>query len=170
MKIKTIDLNKSNKETFDKGLNDEAIVLVHADWCDHCKDFMPEWKNALDKFKGMDVMRESMLGTVEEKNLGHSKQCQNVGGYPTIMSFRGGERKKDYGGPRNLKGISKFIKKTFGILKGGGNLPCGCPETKAVRKGGRKTRRKTRRKKKKTRKRKTRKRKTNKKRRKRRKR
>ncbi len=137
MKIKTIDLNKSNKNSFDKGLNDAAIVLVHADWCDHCKDFMPDWKEAVDQFEGMDVMRESMLGTVEEKNLGHSKQCQNVGGFPTIMSFRGGKRKKDYGGPRNLKGISKFIKKKFGILKGGGKLPCGCPETK----GGKRKRR-----------------------------
>ena len=110
MKIKTIDLNKKTKNEFNQNIGKgDAIVLVHADWCPHCHDFLPHWNNALDQFRGINVGNVSMLGTVEEKNLGNSEMCQNVRGYPTVMSFKGGKRKQDYKGPMNLKGITKFI-------------------------------------------------------------
>ena len=27
------------------------LVLYHADWCGHCKDFMPTWKSLKSHFK-----------------------------------------------------------------------------------------------------------------------
>lgn len=129
MKIKTIDLNKRTKNEFNENIgNGDAIVLVHADWCPHCHDFLPHWNNALNQFRGMNVPNMSMLGTVEEKNLGNSEMCQDVRGYPTVMTFKGGKRKRDYKGPMNLNGITKFIKKTFNLALKGGKLPCGCPD------------------------------------------
>jgi len=174
MKIKTIDLNKKTKNEFNQNIGKgDAIVLVHADWCPHCHDILPHWNNALDQFRGINVGNVSMLGTVEEKNLGNSEMCQNVRGYPTVMSFKGGKRKQDYKGPMNLKGITKFIRNIFEVTLKGGKMKCGCPDSpphgegpgpdakgKGKQGGGkkRKRRRKTRRRK--TRRRKTRRRKT----------
>ena len=129
MKIKTIDLNKRTKNDFNENIGKgDAVVLVHADWCPHCHDFLPHWNNALDQFRGTNVGNVSMLGTVEEKNLGNSEMCQNVRGYPTVMSFKGGKRRRDYKGPMNLKGITKFIRNIFNVALKGGKLECGCPD------------------------------------------
>jgi FKBP-type peptidyl-prolyl cis-trans isomerase FklB len=91
------------------------VVEFYAPWCGHCKNLAPEWKKAaaeLDGFerKGVGVSLADIDATANHV----AKTEFEISGFPTIKFFRPGSKgphdAEDYTGPREAKGIVKYVK------------------------------------------------------------
>ena len=86
----------------------KTLVLFYADWCGHCKKFMPEWDNEVTPEitpLGIQVVRVNVGGnTAEEEAL---KNEYKVKGFPTIVYIKNGTP-SEYDGPRSKEEIKKF--------------------------------------------------------------
>jgi len=65
--------------------NGRVIVLYHADWCGHCKDFMPEWQKFISVMENKPEL-DCMTAEVESANLGLLPEA-SVEGFPTIRYY-----------------------------------------------------------------------------------
>ena len=79
------------------------IILYHANWCPHCKNFLPIWnefKNKVNNNKKCDIVDYDCAET----------ECNvtDVPGYPTIIKQIGDER-IEYEGPRTVDGLMNFF-------------------------------------------------------------
>lgn len=90
------------------GTDKKTLVLFYADWCGHCKKFMPEWDNEVTPEitpLGIQVVRVNVGGnTAEEEAL---KNEYKVKGFPTIVYIKNGTP-IEYDGPRTKEEIKKF--------------------------------------------------------------
>lgn len=86
----------------------KTLVLFYADWCGHCKKFMPEWDNEVTPEitpMGIQVIRVNVGGeSAEEEAL---KNEYKVKGFPTIVFIKNGTP-VEYNGPRQTAEIKKF--------------------------------------------------------------
>lgn len=64
-----------------------VIVLYHAEWCGHCKDFMPEWQKFVAVMKNKPEIG-CMTAEVESANLGLLPDA-GIQGFPTIRYYNG---------------------------------------------------------------------------------
>jgi len=70
-----------------KNLKGPCVIVIHAEWCGHCKDFMPVYNNEIVKSKNFDEELKDLLtlSSVEEKEYSNSKDLfGEIDGYPTI--------------------------------------------------------------------------------------
>ena len=70
-----------------KSLKGPCVIVIHAEWCGHCKDFMPVYNNEIVKSNNFDEELKDLLtlSSVEEKEYSNSKDLfGEVDGYPTI--------------------------------------------------------------------------------------
>ena len=83
--------------------SNDNIVLYYADWCGHCKQFMPEWENAANQLGSK--IRFTKINCVNDK-----KRCENesIKGFPTVILYRNG-KKMEFNGERTVDGLKKFI-------------------------------------------------------------
>lgn len=80
-----------------------TIELYHANWCGHCKNFMPEWK----KLKSM--AKDVTLKEYEESANPEEMKKNGITGYPTIKITSGGKT-HDYHGARTAQDILDSIR------------------------------------------------------------
>ena len=96
-----------NLETF-QGDNKGTLALFHADWCGHCKRFMPEF----NKFKSGYNGPVNVVAYNEGQNKDMMQQ-HGVQGYPTIRYYPNGltdtQNFMDYEGPRTAQGLEGFV-------------------------------------------------------------
>lgn len=123
--------------------NGRVIVLFHAQWCGHCKDFMSEWQKFITIMKNKPDLN-CATADIESSNLGLLPDA-DIEGFPTIryynadMTHRMPSEDTDqstglssmfkiannarmetsnannstvYSGPRNIKSLIEFIKKS----------------------------------------------------------
>lgn len=89
-----------------QGQNQESIVLVHATWCGHCKDFQAQngtwqqFKNIVQKKMNVIEIESSVL---EKHNMG-----LNVMSFPTLFHIKNGEIKQ-FQGNRELQSLLQFV-------------------------------------------------------------
>lgn len=86
--LKNFNKNTMNKSSF--------IVLVHADWCYHCKNLRPIWNDIKKKVKEKnlnidfldinDTVRDIILSKYKNNQL--VPLLNNVSGFPTIIGVK----------------------------------------------------------------------------------
>ena len=95
--------NKTNKINNNK-INNKKLVLYHTNWCGHCKNFLPIWKQFVNnnpKIKTEDIECS------DNKN---KNKCANIEGFPTIILFND-EKQIQYDGERTIDGLMDFFNK-----------------------------------------------------------
>ena len=99
---------KSSK--LDKKLN--SLVLFHAEWCGHCRKFMPIW-DALSKLIPNSIINMVKISCVEK-----GKECEaikEIKGYPTIIFVDMKNNKTiTFVGQRNPESVIEFINECMG--------------------------------------------------------
>ncbi len=116
---------KYEPETNVKNLKGPCVIIIHAEWCGHCKDFMPVYKNEIVPSNNFDEELKDLLtlSSVEEKKYSNSKDLfGEIDGYPTIryITFdENGKPLKDNNGaimkmdatniPNEAKAITEWI-------------------------------------------------------------
>ena len=108
-----------------KKLKGPCVIVIHAEWCGHCKDFMPIYKNEIVPSNNFDEELKDLLtlSSVEDKEYSNAKDLfGEIDGYPTIryITFdESGKPLKDNNGtimkidaaniPRKAKDITEWI-------------------------------------------------------------
>jgi hypothetical protein len=116
---------KYEPETNARNLKGPCVVVIHAEWCGHCKDFMPVYKNEIVPSNNFDAELKDLLtlSSIEEKEYSNAKDLfGEIDGYPTIryITFdQSGKPLKDNNGtimkmdavniPRQAKAITEWI-------------------------------------------------------------
>ena len=90
--------------------NSPAFVVVYAEWCGHCKRFMPEYKQLMNKY---DKINGVKLYALDSEAPEHKEVIQkmNVQGFPTIRFYPKGitENYVDYDGGRTAQAIITYL-------------------------------------------------------------
>lgn len=89
----------------------------YAPWCGHCKSLAPEWSAAASKTKKLNP--PVLLAKVDADKHSELASKYGVSGYPTIKVFKNG-KESEYDGPRESKGIVKFVKDGLGLTGSAG--------------------------------------------------
>ena len=104
------EINDEEKKNIDKNL--PCCILFYADWCGHCKNFMPTWES-LTKTLPSNKINMIKISCVEKE-----KQCNTIDdikGYPTIIYVDIQSKKKIiFSGQRTADSIIEFINKSNG--------------------------------------------------------
>ena len=122
------DVNSFNSEkikfTKDKDF-EYGLLLIHAEWCGHCKNLMPKYKILSNTFRNIKETNKLNKQEVEWENIpellaieqSSGINIDSVNGYPTIYIMNS-ENKKEftltpYEGGREIKDlIEPFIEDT----------------------------------------------------------
>ena len=85
--------------------NDLHIMLFHADWCGHCKKFMPEWMKFEEKH-GNNV--KITKHEVSEDGTSELAKKYKVQGFPTVIAKKNG-KDQQYTGERTVDALTNFV-------------------------------------------------------------
>jgi thiol-disulfide isomerase/thioredoxin len=87
------------------------VTLYHANWCGHCQEFMPEWKNFEKKIKSNGNVK---IQAIEESTLSRDNMPKingkDIRGFPTIKISKG-NKEIDYNGERTANALSEYLDK-----------------------------------------------------------
>jgi thioredoxin-like negative regulator of GroEL len=89
----------------------KVICKVWAPWCGHCKELNKIWpfvENKIRKTKGDGLLVSIVETMIPSVNCLDSRE---VPGYPWIFSMKGGGKKKEYNGNRDVDSLVKYIEK-----------------------------------------------------------
>ena len=87
----------------------DVFVEFYAPWCGHCKTLAPKYdKLAFNTMQMSDKLMIAKMDSTENEVAGVT-----VESFPTIKFFKNGDKTNpiDYNGARNLKAMTKFLKK-----------------------------------------------------------
>ena len=115
MVLKIMEVNSKNLKEFNAIINKKnntAIVKFYADWCGHCQDLNPKWQQMSYNLNNNKL--DGVLASVSEKYKTDVDCDSEIVGYPTIRIFKGGRKKRDYNGKREVKDLEKLVRKTLG--------------------------------------------------------
>merc|ERR1711972_491759 len=99
--------------------HDFTFVNFYADWCPHCRQFAPTWKQFESKVNdGQDIMKDADGSKANVRVLKincvdfeETCQQQKVHSFPTIRLYRRGTKEKqwsEYNGKREMNGLAAF--------------------------------------------------------------
>lgn len=120
MVLKIMEVDSKNLKEFNDLINKKdntAIVKFYADWCGHCQDLNPKWNEMSYNLNNRKL--DGLLASVSEKYKTDVDCDSEIVGYPTIRIFKGGRKKRDYNGKREVKELEKLVTKTLGNKRGG---------------------------------------------------
>ena len=94
-----------------KNLKGPCVIVIHAEWCGHCKDFMPLYNNQIVPSNNFDEELKDLLtlSSVEEKEYSNAKHLfGEIDGYPTIRYITFDDDGKPLKDENNNRGIRKI--------------------------------------------------------------
>lgn len=96
---------KSFAKHIEKGSH---FIKFYAPWCGHCKKMAPTW-DELAKEVDDDKTISTTIAKVDCTE--HQSVCkeQEVGGYPTLIFFRDGQKVENYRGGRVFKDLKEYV-------------------------------------------------------------
>jgi len=102
-----LDLTPDNFDEYAKG-DLPMLSMFYAPWCGHCKKLKPAFTEAANELEGKAVLAK--VDCTE-----HQELCGrfDVRGYPTLVFFKGGD-KRPYDGPRTAEGIVSWVERKSG--------------------------------------------------------
>lgn len=83
--------------------NKMSIMLFKAEWCGHCKNFMPIWNKLKDSYS----KKFNFLTYDSEKDKDYMSEM-GINGYPTIM-IKEGDTIEPYNGPREYDALVSIL-------------------------------------------------------------
>jgi len=110
--LKIMEVNGSNIGEFNrlvKQKGGKTIVKFYADWCGHCQDLNPKWKQMTTQLDRSKL--SGLLASIPEQYKNDVDCDKEIVGYPTIRFLVGGKKKRDYNGKREVKDLEKYVKK-----------------------------------------------------------
>ena len=96
----TFDDNNKTNDNNKKNDTKNTLVLYHAEWCGHCKNFLPTWREFVKQHP------EIKTEDIECSN----NKCENIEGFPTVILFKDNQQIQ-YNGERTIDGLYNFIQK-----------------------------------------------------------
>lgn len=100
------------------------VVMVHAPWCGHCKNFKPVFQEAADLDTGIvfgDIEDPTAPFSAEDKATKELMQALDIKGFPTFLLYDGkGNRVPDRGKINRADAVSfiKSLKAIFASVEG----------------------------------------------------
>ena len=90
----------------------KSMVLFYADWCGHCKNFLPKWDQMSSSWNNSNEnvkMIKVECGKPDENNA-HRELMEKyeIEGYPTILVFKDGKATK-YEGKRDENSLLSYL-------------------------------------------------------------
>ena len=96
---------KINNMTGGSSITDnKELLLFKANWCGHCKNFMPVWEK-LSNDSNLDIK----FTTYDSENNKSEISNYNISGFPTIM-YKVNNKIIEYNGSRDENSLKEFIK------------------------------------------------------------
>ena len=82
-----------------------SLILIKAEWCGHCKKFLPVWNTIQkdDKYKNL-----VNYVTLDEKNDTEEIKKYKIEGYPTIL-VNSNDKIHEYKGNKDIEGIIELL-------------------------------------------------------------
>lgn len=105
---------ESSPDTLENDVaSQKTMVLFYADWCGHCKKFMPQWNKISSMWnkksdKKVKMMKVNCGNASENKTQSSLMEKYNIKGYPTILLFENGNA-TEYSGNRNEKDLENYL-------------------------------------------------------------
>ena len=97
-----------NIESLKKVLKGPVIILIHAHWCGHCRNMMPEWNRFEREIPKSCKVKVAKIEDSVYSNVKHDIDL-GAEGFPTIKLFNKGKLVKKYGGDRTSEDMIKFV-------------------------------------------------------------
>ena len=93
------------------------VIMVFAEWCVHCKHFIPEYKELAETLKGTHMKLCCIDGSLkgirqsERSLVSRIKEIiPDFQGFPAIVMFKGGKLVSTYQGERKSESLLKVLK------------------------------------------------------------
>lgn len=91
------------KEGFD---TKPTVEFFYAEWCGHCKKFMPTWDKVVEKMAGEAEFKKL---NSDDKDVKELMKMHGVKGFPHVQKTVGSET-TEFSGPRTEEALIKFVK------------------------------------------------------------
>lgn len=105
---------ESQPEELDENIagQEKTAVLFYAEWCGHCKKFMPEWDKLSEEVnKTNENVKIMKVNCGDPKTKPEHKEIMkkhSIQGYPTIKIFKNGNE-EEYDGDRSSSKIKQHL-------------------------------------------------------------
>ena len=87
------------------------LLFFYADWCHHCKQFKPVWKESESELENLNVEHQQLNGDNNKELV----QKYKITGYPTVLLINNlNNENVEFEGPRTKEGLISFVKKNIG--------------------------------------------------------
>ena len=97
-----------NIESLKKVLKGPVIILIHAHWCGHCRNMMPEWNRFEREIPKSCKVKVAKIEDSVYSNVKHEVDL-GAEGFPTIKLFNNGKLVKKYDGERTSSDMIQFV-------------------------------------------------------------
>jgi thiol-disulfide isomerase/thioredoxin len=114
--LKAKDFKITKESVFIKGNGNPGLLLIHASWCGHCKNFVPTYQSLCKKLnkKGDNFPCLAIESEELKQDKGTLSNALGVEGFPTLKFFdQYGKIIGDYNGNRQEKDLLATICKVY---------------------------------------------------------
>ena len=97
-----------NAQTKFENLLKKGTVVAYYHWniCGHCKAFTPLWKKITRQYKD-----KILFANIEFQGMQAMDESYKVEGFPSIIIYKNGKKKKEFVGERTPERLDAFLKK-----------------------------------------------------------